>query len=106
MKTINLLVLFILFSFGAVAQHQRTIMAQPVMDPQFYTVQEWIQPKEPSLKTVYLMETWNRGTIYLKSNQIIKGYKLNYDLENDLIEIETKEGVKLLPGNRVRQFNL
>ena len=106
MKTIQLFIGFFLLAFAAKAQQPRAIQAQPVMDPQFYTVQEWMLPKEKSLKTIYLMETWNTGTIYLKTNQTIKGYKLNYDLENDVVEIETKDGIKLLPGNRVKQFTL
>ena len=106
MKTIYFFIGFCLLTFNAMAQQPRAIRAQPVMDPQFYTVQEWIAPKEKSLKTVYLMDSWNLGTIYLKTNQTIKGYKLNYDLENDVVEIETKEGIKLLPGNRVKQFKL
>ncbi|MFC5272234.1 hypothetical protein [Adhaeribacter terreus] len=107
MKSIYLFICFSLFiAFGSQAQNATPNLRNPVLDEQFFIVREWISPKEKSLKTVYLFEAWNNGTIYLKNKQTIKGYKLNYDMEKDLIEIETKDGIKVLPGNRVKQFNL
>ncbi|MBK0401988.1 hypothetical protein I5M27_03265 [Adhaeribacter sp. BT258] len=107
MKIIYLLVCLSFFlAFETQAQQATPNLRNPVLDEQFFIVREWISPKEKSLKTVYLFDTWNKGTIYLKNKQSIKGYKLNYDMEKDLIEIETKEGIKVLPGDRVKQFNL
>ncbi len=52
----------------------------------------------------YLNDDWYTGTITLKTGQTIKAYPLKYDIENDFIEIKTKEEIKILKGERITSY--
>lgn len=59
--------------------------------------------------SVYLRERWNNGNILVESgsseNKTIEGYPLRLDLKNRQYEIRTKDGVRVLPINSVKEVS-
>lgn len=61
-----------------------------------------------SSKTIgsyYLNDNWLIGSIKLTSGEDISDYPLKLDLENNYIEIKTDKGIKVLEGNRIKNFS-
>lgn len=54
----------------------------------------------------YIDDTWQKGDIYLKSEQNIRNQWIRYDLQNDLLEIKFRDEIKVIPLNRLDHFNL
>jgi len=53
----------------------------------------------------YLNKNWNAATILLyQSETMIEGFPVKYDIKNDLIEIKTKSGVKILGCDKIRNL--
>ncbi len=55
--------------------------------------------------TYYLDNDWQVGDILLKDGQAIKQTPLKYDLEHNTMEIYTKQGVKILYSDKIKQFS-
>ncbi|WP_162428636.1 hypothetical protein [Pontibacter pudoricolor] len=56
--------------------------------------------------TVYLYDNWITGTLYTSSGHVLQDASLKYDIKNDVMEINTADGVKTLLGKYIRQFEL
>lgn len=54
----------------------------------------------------YLFEEWKSGTITLRSNQLIDGYPIKVDLQNQLIEIRFENQVKVCSLPMFSKFEL
>ena len=53
----------------------------------------------------YLAKNWSKGSVLLyQSETIIEGYPLRYDIAQNELEINTKNGVKVLASNKIRNF--
>jgi hypothetical protein len=76
----------------------------PVLDNQFGIVSEVKARPEATQGTYYLDTEWRTGNIYLKSGDTLKNYPLKYDIDKNLIEINTPQHVKTLPGQRAIAF--
>ncbi|MEQ8713254.1 MAG: hypothetical protein RIC80_09555 [Cyclobacteriaceae bacterium] len=86
----------------------------------FHTMRDWslkgtivtgdimrgLKPPPPEVIGDYYLHTdWKEGNVLLfQDNMTIEGYPLKYDIYNDLLEIETEEGVKVIEGYRVKSF--
>jgi hypothetical protein len=68
---------------------------------------EEVEDKELTVKeSVYLAEDWSKGTIYTSSGHTLPDVPLKYDLKNNLFEINFQDGVKVLSGHYVKQFQV
>jgi len=56
--------------------------------------------------SVYWFDDWHQGAILLANGQKMDQYKVKYDIQSWMLEINTSEGVKILPGARVKEFYL
>ncbi len=56
--------------------------------------------------TTYIFDEWFKGTIYFKKGTILRDHKLKYDLDNNLLEIDSKYGIKVCPLILVKRFEL
>lgn len=56
--------------------------------------------------TVYLNDDWVTGTIYTSSGHVLQDAPLKYDIKNDVMEINTPDGIKTLMGKYIKQFEL
>ncbi|WP_162427376.1 hypothetical protein [Pontibacter pudoricolor] len=66
-----------------------------------------VKDKELTTKgSVYLVEEWLQGTIYTSSGHKIPDVPLKYDLKNNLFEIDFPDGIKVLGGQYVKQFEM
>ena len=91
----------------AFAQLGRTEFHNNVVNNAFFTVKEFGNKTGKTTEgTVYLNEKWYLGTIYLKSGHVIKDFAMNYDVEHNMIEVETKDGIKVLPGSNAAKFTI
>ena len=107
MKQLIFAAAFCLFAgSNAFAQLGRTEFHNNVVNNAFYSIKEISGKPGTTEGTVYLNKTWLPGTIYLKSGHVIKDFPLNYDVEHDMIEVETKDGIKVLPGSNAVKFTL
>ncbi|MEM8894438.1 MAG: hypothetical protein AAGC88_07665, partial [Bacteroidota bacterium] len=86
----------------------------------FHTMRDWalagsivpgdimrgLKPPPPEVIGDYYLNTdWKEGNVLLfQDNMTIEGYPLKYDIYNDMLEIETEEGVKVIEGYRVKSF--
>jgi hypothetical protein len=86
----------------------------------FHTMRDWalkgtivtgdimrgLKPPPPEVIGDFYMHTdWKEGNVLLfQDNMTIEGYPLKYDIYNDMLEIETEEGVKVIEGYRVKSF--
>jgi hypothetical protein len=53
----------------------------------------------------YLNEKWNKANILLyQSEMVLEGYNAKYDIKNDIIEIQTSVGVRILDVKEVRNL--
>ncbi|MDO1445319.1 hypothetical protein Q0590_03605 [Rhodocytophaga aerolata] len=76
----------------------------PVLDRQFGIIAE-VKSRPAGVEgTNYLSPEWNTGTIYLKSGDTLNNFPLMYDLDKRTLEIQAKEVIKILPGEKVIAF--
>jgi hypothetical protein len=53
----------------------------------------------------YLDKKWNNANILLyQSETIIEGYPVKYDVKNDLLEIKSRSGIKVLEGKKIKNL--
>jgi hypothetical protein len=53
----------------------------------------------------YLDKKWNNANILLyQSETIIEGYPVKYDVKNDLLEIKSMSGIKVLEGKKIKNL--
>ena len=53
----------------------------------------------------YLNKRWNKASILLyQSETMIEGYPVKYDIKNDLIEIRTSAGIKILDVRKIKNL--
>ncbi len=65
-----------------------------------------LNPPPPEvIGDVYLDSEWKVGNVLMfQDNMTIEDYPLRYDLYNDMLEIDTDEGVKVLEAHRIKSF--
>ncbi|MEJ8758207.1 hypothetical protein WG947_14430 [Pontibacter sp. H259] len=56
--------------------------------------------------SVYLNDDWVAGTLYTSSGHVLPNAQLKYDIKHDMMEINTPDGVKVLQGKYIKQFEL
>jgi len=64
-------------------------------------------PMEPGkvIGDNYLDKKWNRANILLyQSETMIEGYPVKYDVKNDLLEIKSATGIKVLEGRKIKNL--
>lgn len=64
-------------------------------------------PMEPGIVIGdnYLDKKWNTATILLyQSETMIEGYPVKYDVKNDLLEIQSRSGIKVLEGKKIKNL--
>lgn len=52
----------------------------------------------------YLNVDWKPSTILLYDGKTIEGYPTRYDIQTDELELNAKNGIKVLAGNKVKSF--
>jgi hypothetical protein len=52
----------------------------------------------------YLSTEWKNSTVFLYDNKTIEGYPTRYDIATNELEFNAKNGVKVLDGNKVKNF--
>ncbi len=64
-------------------------------------------PMEPGkvIGDNYLDKKWNTANILLyQSETMIEGYPVKYDVKNDLLEIQSRSGIKVLEGKKIKNL--
>lgn len=64
-------------------------------------------PMEPGIVIGdnYLDKKWNTANILLyQSETMIEGYPVKYDVKNDLLEIQSRSGIKVLEGKKIKNL--
>jgi hypothetical protein len=53
----------------------------------------------------YIDANWNKGRIFLyERDKFIDGYAIRYDLDRQELEVQTPQGVKVVPGTKIKSF--
>jgi hypothetical protein len=53
----------------------------------------------------YINAEWNKGRIFLYGNdKFVDGYPIRYDLDRQELEVRTTQGIKVIPGTKIRSF--
>ncbi|QHT65985.1 hypothetical protein GXP67_04525 [Rhodocytophaga rosea] len=76
----------------------------PVLDRQANIIAEVKAKPEATQGTYYIDTEWHTGNIYLKSGDTLRNYPLKYDIDKNLIEINTPQNVKVLHGDKAVAF--
>ncbi|MBC5773831.1 hypothetical protein H8S95_07135 [Pontibacter sp. KCTC 32443] len=61
---------------------------------------------ENATGSIYLNDEWATGTLYTSSGHVLQDSQLKYDIKHDVMEINTPDGVKVLQGRYIKQFEL
>lgn len=70
------------------------------------TISTFSQPKPATVGSYYLFEGWQLGSLVTYSNDAIENYPFNVDLKHNQIEINTDQGVKVLPIRNVKTLKI
>jgi hypothetical protein len=53
----------------------------------------------------YLDKKWNKASLLLfDSERMIEGYPVKYDIQQDVIEVLTKNGIKIIEGKKIKSM--
>lgn len=69
-------------------------------------IAEILNRVESAKGSVYLNDDWIAGSLYTASGHILPNAQLKYDIKHDVMEINTPDGVKILQGKYIKQFEL
>lgn len=105
----NKLFLFVIASLilsDVSGQYTQTVT--PVLDQQAGTMKE-LHPKPEGVKgSVYLNDDWISSDFYLKPGTFavdtFENVPIKLDLKSNTLEINTKEGIKVLDGSKIQRF--
>jgi hypothetical protein len=62
-------------------------------------------PEKRLIGDSYLTQRWQAGTLLLYSSEkLLEGYPIRYDLLRDEMEIQSKSGVKVIEGQKIKSF--
>jgi len=62
--------------------------------------------KDADLNSIYLDDKWNWGSVMLKdTSKVILGYPIKYDILNGIIEIKSREGIKIIEDYKLNAFS-
>jgi hypothetical protein len=62
-------------------------------------------PAPKVIGDTYIDAEWNKGRIFLyEREKFIDGYPVRYDLDRQELEVRTPEGVRVIPGTKIRSF--
>lgn len=106
-KHLTLALLACLVSGYVLAQVSRTEGMIDLSNDMSHTLVKEI-PFEPITDkgSHFFFDDWHSGLIELENGIFIKTDAIKYDLENNRFEIKTKNAVKLLDGDKVKQYQL
>jgi hypothetical protein len=80
----------------------------PVVDRTYFLVKEFPVKSPGNVGTTYLNEKYNKADVKLKPGQFsvseLKQIDVQLDLKDDNLEIATPQGIKILNGTKVEQF--
>lgn len=54
--------------------------------------------------TTYIYDSWNLGSVALKSQQSLKNIPIRYDLYNNYLEISSDKGIKVIYSEKIKYF--
>jgi len=96
-------VLLLVFPIVLIAQNKVAILDDAGTNPGL--VIDELRPKAPDVTgTFYIADEWQPGNVHLNRNRSLKNYPLKYDLEHNILEINTKEGIKICPLATIETF--
>ncbi|PRY08993.1 hypothetical protein CLV24_11944 [Pontibacter ummariensis] len=105
----------VLFTAWAHAQRGAPMLVTPPVDiakmqqvgiVMYDNIQEISEKAGAVEAAVYLRDDWSEGTILTSSGHELANVLIKYDIKNNVLELATQEGTKVLSGNYVRQFEL
>jgi len=85
-----------------VEEADQTLIFQPYADGMIETKS---LPPATIEGNFYIEDSWQVGDIMLKDRQTLTQTPLKYDLEHNVMEIYTKQGVKILYSDKINQFS-
>lgn len=106
MNKTRLVFLASLLTVDVSAQYTQTVT--PVIDRQFGLIKE-LHPKPEGAKgSVYLNDDWISSVFYLKPGTFavntFENVPIKLDLKTNTLEINTKDGIKVLDGSKIQRF--
>ncbi|MDN5214121.1 hypothetical protein QQ020_18740 [Fulvivirgaceae bacterium BMA12] len=103
-KAAVILVITIFFSPLVYAQNHPPGFYQ-VFDNSAGLVMEIPLAVKDDLGDLFINDTWRLGAIELFNELVIDEYYYKYEIVKDHFELQTSEGIKILPGSWVKKFN-
>jgi hypothetical protein len=98
-KTPFLLVALLFCSYSSLAQNVVGGVNAKGMDMNTYpygTISQFGLPEKTTTGSSYLYEDWKLGTIVVSGNRKIKDYPVKYDILNQVVEVNTDKGIRIL----------
>lgn len=103
-KCLSILFFFIPFQSSFA---QNTFMPRDIIKDQGSIVGflSKIKPADSAIEgEPYLFADWMYSKIFLKTNHLLENFKINLDLTNNEINVQTDKDIRILEGNRVLYF--
>jgi hypothetical protein len=104
-RSLNLLYLLLFLFECSIAQN--TYMPRDIIKDQG-TIVGFLSKIKPADSAIegepYLFADWMYSKIFLKTNHLFDNFKINLDLTNNEINVQTDKDIRILEGNRVLYF--
>ncbi len=104
MKKVTILLLLTLIMYQATAQksldnkiNKDKVLSKEVIKQISYT-------PRGNYQELFISEQWHKGSLLLKSGEIIKNCPMRYDIHRNMMEIRVDNQIRIIEGHRINKF--
>jgi hypothetical protein len=83
----------------------QAVRPDPVVDLTTAGFREFKPKPDDAVETVYINDKWLYGTIVIAPNSEVKDIPIKYDVKNNFLEIQTKDGIKIASKDKLKSFS-
>lgn len=95
------LIAFLPISYAQIENREGRILS-PTFPGGIVEISELPPPKTKG--STYIYDTWNLGSIALKSEKSVRNIPLKYDLYNNYLEVSSDKGIKVIYSEKIKYF--
>lgn len=83
----------------------QAVRQDPVVDVTTAGFREFKPKPDAAVQSVYINDKWLNGVVVLTPSNEVKDIPIKYDVKNNLLEIHTKDGIKVANERQVKAFS-
>jgi len=97
--------IFLSLLFIPATSFSQIVRPDPVVDMTTAGFREFKPKPDAAVEAVYINDKWLNGTIVIAPNSEVKDIPIKYDVKNNLLEIQTKDGIKIANKDKLKSFS-